>query len=53
MKQGIGLNKIVGTIHTYPTMTGANKCSAGLWKKNHAPQALLAWIKKYHPLTLK
>ncbi len=48
MKHGIGLNKILGTIHIYPTMSEANKYAAGLWKKNHAPEKLLAWIKKYH-----
>ncbi|MCD4721528.1 MAG: FAD-dependent oxidoreductase [Desulfobacula sp.] len=48
MKHGIGLNKILGTIHIYPTMAEANKYAAGLWKKNHAPGKLLAWIKKYH-----
>ena len=48
MKHGIGLNKILGTVHIYPTMAEANKYAAGLWKKNHAPEKLLAWIKKYH-----
>ena len=48
MKHGIGLNKILGTIHIYPTMAEANKYAAGLWKKNHAPEKLLAWIKRYH-----
>jgi pyruvate/2-oxoglutarate dehydrogenase complex dihydrolipoamide dehydrogenase (E3) component/uncharacterized membrane protein YdjX (TVP38/TMEM64 family) len=48
MKHGIGLNKILGTIHIYPTMAEANKYAAGLWKKTHAPKKLLAWIKKYH-----
>ena len=48
MKHGIGLNKILGTIHIYPTMAEANKYAAGLWKKKHAPQKLLAWIRKYH-----
>jgi len=48
MKHGIGLNKILGTIHIYPTMAEANKFAAGLWKKKHAPEKLLAWIKKYH-----
>ena len=48
MKHGIGLNKILGTIHIYPTMAEANKYAAWLWKKNHAPEKLLAWIKKYH-----
>jgi pyruvate/2-oxoglutarate dehydrogenase complex dihydrolipoamide dehydrogenase (E3) component len=48
MKQGIGLNKILGTIHIYPTMAEANKYAAGLWKKRHAPERLLAWIEKFH-----
>ncbi len=48
MKQGIGLNKILGTIHIYPTMAEANKYAAGVWKKRHAPQKLLAWVEKYH-----
>jgi pyruvate/2-oxoglutarate dehydrogenase complex dihydrolipoamide dehydrogenase (E3) component/uncharacterized membrane protein YdjX (TVP38/TMEM64 family) len=48
MKHGLGLNKILGTIHTYPTMAEANKYAAGEWKRNHAPQRLLAWVKKYH-----
>jgi len=48
MKHGIGLNKILGTIHIYPTMAEASKYAAGMWKKNHAPEKLLAWIKKYH-----
>lgn len=48
MKHGIGLNKILGTIHIYPTMAEGNKYAAGLWKKTHAPKKLLAWIKKYH-----
>jgi pyruvate/2-oxoglutarate dehydrogenase complex dihydrolipoamide dehydrogenase (E3) component/uncharacterized membrane protein YdjX (TVP38/TMEM64 family) len=48
MKYGLGLNKILGTIHTYPTMSEANKFAAGEWKRAHAPQKLLAWVKKYH-----
>lgn len=48
MKHGLGLNKILGTIHIYPTMAEANKYAAGLWKKNHAPEKILAWIEKYH-----
>jgi pyruvate/2-oxoglutarate dehydrogenase complex dihydrolipoamide dehydrogenase (E3) component/uncharacterized membrane protein YdjX (TVP38/TMEM64 family) len=48
MKHGLGLNKILGTIHTYPTMSEANKYAAGEWKRAHAPQQLLAWVKKYH-----
>jgi pyruvate/2-oxoglutarate dehydrogenase complex dihydrolipoamide dehydrogenase (E3) component/uncharacterized membrane protein YdjX (TVP38/TMEM64 family) len=48
MKHGLGLNKILGTIHTYPTMAEANKYAAGEWKRAHAPQKLLAWVKKFH-----
>jgi pyruvate/2-oxoglutarate dehydrogenase complex dihydrolipoamide dehydrogenase (E3) component/uncharacterized membrane protein YdjX (TVP38/TMEM64 family) len=48
MKHGLGLNKILGTIHTYPTWSEANKYAAGEWKRAHAPQRLLAWVKKYH-----
>jgi pyruvate/2-oxoglutarate dehydrogenase complex dihydrolipoamide dehydrogenase (E3) component/uncharacterized membrane protein YdjX (TVP38/TMEM64 family) len=48
MKHGLGLNKILGTIHTYPTLAEANKYVAGEWKRAHAPQGLLQWIGKYH-----
>jgi pyruvate/2-oxoglutarate dehydrogenase complex dihydrolipoamide dehydrogenase (E3) component/uncharacterized membrane protein YdjX (TVP38/TMEM64 family) len=48
MKHGIGLNKILGTIHTYPTLAEANKYVAGNWKRAHAPQRLLAWVERFH-----
>lgn len=48
MKHGLGLNKILGTIHTYPTLAEANKYAAGEWKRAHAPEKLLRWVKKYH-----
>lgn len=48
MKHGLGLNKILGTIHTYPTMAEANKYAAGEWKKKHAPQGLLRLVERYH-----
>lgn len=48
MKHGIGLNKILGTIHIYPTLAEANKYVAGEWKRAHAPQTLLAWIERFH-----
>ncbi|MEK7435341.1 MAG: FAD-dependent oxidoreductase [Pseudomonadota bacterium] len=48
MRQGIGLNKILGTIHIYPTMAEANKYVAGVWKKAHAPQKLLEWVARLH-----
>ena len=48
MKYKLGLNKILGTIHTYPTLSEMNKFAAGEWKRAHAPEKLLAWIEKYH-----
>ena len=48
MKHGLGLNKILGTIHTYPTLAEANKYAAGEWKRAHAPQRLLQWAARYH-----
>ena len=48
MKHGIGLNKILGTIHIYPTMAEANKYVAGVWKREHAPQGVLKLLGKYH-----
>ena len=48
MKHGIGLNKILGTIHIYPTLAEANKYAAGAWKKAHAPQGLLRKVERFH-----
>jgi pyruvate/2-oxoglutarate dehydrogenase complex dihydrolipoamide dehydrogenase (E3) component/uncharacterized membrane protein YdjX (TVP38/TMEM64 family) len=48
MRHGIGLNKILGTIHIYPTLAEANKYVAGNWKRAHAPQNLLKWVGRYH-----
>lgn len=48
MKHGLGLNKILGTIHTYPTLAEANKYVAGEWKRAHAPQKLLQWVGRFH-----
>jgi pyruvate/2-oxoglutarate dehydrogenase complex dihydrolipoamide dehydrogenase (E3) component len=48
MRHGLGLNKILGTIHIYPTYAEANKYAAGAWKKAHAPQRLLAWVERFH-----
>ncbi len=48
MKHGLGLNKILGTIHSYPTMAEANKFAAGNWKKAHKPESLLKWVERYH-----
>ncbi len=48
MKHGLGMNKILGTIHTYPTLSEANKYAAGEWKRAHQPVRLLEWVRKYH-----
>lgn len=48
MKHGFGMNKILGTIHIYPTFSEANKFAAGVWKKANAPQGLLKLVEKFH-----
>ena len=48
MKHGLGLNKILGTLHIYPTMAEANKYAAGAWKRAHVPTRWLAWVKRLH-----
>ena len=48
MKHGIGLNKILGTIHIYPTLSEANKYVAGNWKKANKPEKLLSYAERFH-----
>jgi pyruvate/2-oxoglutarate dehydrogenase complex dihydrolipoamide dehydrogenase (E3) component/uncharacterized membrane protein YdjX (TVP38/TMEM64 family) len=48
MKHGIGLNRILGTIHPYPTLMEANKAVAGNWKRANAPEGALRWLQRYH-----
>ncbi len=48
MKHNLGLNKILATIHSYPTWAEGNKYLAGKWKRNHAPLRVLSWLEKYH-----
>ncbi|MBN7798249.1 FAD-dependent oxidoreductase [Parahaliea mediterranea] len=48
MKHGIGLNRILGTIHIYPTFSEANKFLAGEWRKARKPERLLRWAQRYH-----
>jgi len=48
MRHGLGLNKILSTIHTYPTLSEANKYAAGEWKRAHQPKRLLEWVRRYH-----
>ncbi|MCG3816316.1 dihydrolipoyl dehydrogenase [Photobacterium damselae] len=48
MRHNLGLNKILATVHPYPTMSEAVKYTAGVWKRNNAPEKLLEWVEKYH-----
>lgn len=48
MKHNLGLNKLLNTIHVYPTWMEANKYAAGIWKKNHQPDFLLKCLAYFH-----
>ncbi|MGH1467421.1 MAG: dihydrolipoyl dehydrogenase family protein [Bdellovibrionales bacterium] len=48
MKNGFGLNGIMGTIHPYPTLGEGNKYVAGFWKNKTKPEKIIAWLKKFH-----
>ncbi|WP_051149319.1 FAD-dependent oxidoreductase [Litchfieldella anticariensis] len=47
MTQGIGLNKLLGTVHPYPTLSEAAKATAGVWKNAHKPERVLGWLARY------
>jgi len=48
MKHGLGLNKVLGTIHVYPTLAESAKYAAGAWKRAHQPAGLLRWVERFH-----
>jgi pyruvate/2-oxoglutarate dehydrogenase complex dihydrolipoamide dehydrogenase (E3) component len=48
MRHGLGLEKVLSTIHIYPTLVEANKYAAGAWKRNHVSPRVLAWLERYH-----
>ena len=48
MKWKLGLKKVMGTIHIYPTLAEASKFAASAWRKAHAPERLLDWVAKFH-----
>ncbi|CAH0533045.1 Soluble pyridine nucleotide transhydrogenase [Vibrio stylophorae] len=48
MRHGLGLNKILATVHPYPTLSEANKYVAGEWKRAHAPERLMPWLERFH-----
>jgi len=53
MRHGLGLNKILSTVHIYPTFAEANKYAAGAWKRAHVPVRLLSWVERYHRWRLR
>lgn len=48
MRHGIGLNKVLGTMHIYPTMVEANKYAAGNWKRAQVTRGQLDWLQAFH-----
>lgn len=48
MKHGLGLQKILATIHIYPTLAEANKFAAGVWRRNHVNPRLMALLERLH-----
>ena len=48
MKYGLGMNKILATIHIYPTLSEANKYVAGNWKKEHLPTFAIKILERFH-----
>ncbi|MES2969723.1 MAG: FAD-dependent oxidoreductase [Pseudomonadota bacterium] len=48
MKHGLGLGKILGTIHIYPTLAEANKFAAGEWRRAHVSPRVLALAQRFH-----
>lgn len=48
MKHGIGLNRILATVHPYPTWNESARFIAGQWKQAHAPRGVLAWLERFH-----
>ena len=51
MRHGIGLGKILGTIHTYPTLSEATKYAAGAWKRAHVTRGQMAFAESFHDWT--
>jgi pyruvate/2-oxoglutarate dehydrogenase complex dihydrolipoamide dehydrogenase (E3) component/uncharacterized membrane protein YdjX (TVP38/TMEM64 family) len=51
MRHGIGLNKILGTIHIYPTLAEANKYAAGVWKRSTVTRGQMDFLAAFHDWT--
>jgi pyruvate/2-oxoglutarate dehydrogenase complex dihydrolipoamide dehydrogenase (E3) component len=50
MTHGLGLKRLMGTIHVYPTLAESAKLTAGVWRRVRAPQGLLSWVGRLHAL---
>ena len=48
MRHGVGLNRILGTIHVYPSWSEAGKGAAGAWRRAHQPEWLLRVAQRFH-----
>ncbi len=48
MTHGLGLKKIMGTVHIYPTFAEANKLAAGAWRRARAPRGALQLLGRVH-----
>ncbi|MBL0142512.1 MAG: FAD-dependent oxidoreductase [Betaproteobacteria bacterium] len=51
MRHGIGLNKVLGTIHIYPTLAEANKYAAGVWKRSTVTRGQMDFLGAFHDWT--
>jgi pyruvate/2-oxoglutarate dehydrogenase complex dihydrolipoamide dehydrogenase (E3) component len=51
MRHGIGLNKVLGTIHIYPTLAEANKFAAGAWKRSTVTRGQMDFLAAFHAWT--
>jgi hypothetical protein len=48
MRNGLGLRKILNTIHIYPTLAEANRYTAGEWQKAHLSERLIGIARRYN-----
>jgi len=51
MRHGIGLNRVLGTIHIYPTLAEANKYAAGVWKRSTVTRGQMDFLGAFHAWT--
>jgi hypothetical protein len=48
MRHGLGLNRILATIHVYPTFAEANKYAAGAWKRARVTRGQHRLLEAFH-----